>query len=293
MSFTRTRSGLSNLALFFKVDYIVYTEGGNVSYSFADVLDGKFNDNSVDIKFWHVIFNKHGFNKKVYFRALGSKSSLKEICNRITSGDISNVIVTLDSDLDEFIGTKFDSPFILYTRGYSWENDVYHPDLVKDQIESFVLTAEFPEEYLEIIKQVYQNFEHHASRLLKIEIMFRKNNLKFITDCNGERFINGKSIPKLHIDQMLRLLVERKGRLIRPVEMPEIPLETCPIRYSYGKLQEALGLALIYYIASILSGIKSFPKNMIVASMIERYKNRLNHIEDKYYSDIIGRLKAL
>ena len=52
MSFTRTNAGLSNLALFYSVDLIVFTEGGEQSFSFDEVNEGRFNKTSVDIKFW-------------------------------------------------------------------------------------------------------------------------------------------------------------------------------------------------------------------------------------------------
>ena len=66
MSFTRTNSGLSNLALFHGVDLIVFTEGGEESYSYEDVLASKFNERSVDIKFWSGIFSKHNFQQPKY-----------------------------------------------------------------------------------------------------------------------------------------------------------------------------------------------------------------------------------
>lgn len=292
MSFTRTESGLSNLALFCNVDLIVYTEGGQESFSFEDMVDGEFNSQSVDIKFWDSIFQKHGFNKTIQFRAIGSKSSLLKICKLIVANKIRNVIVTLDSDLDDFIGNKFTSPFILYTRGYSWENDVYHPDLVKEQIANLVLSTDIPHEYIETLNTAYLKFNHQAPRLLKIELIFRKNKQRFITDCRGERFIDGKSSPHLKIDQILKLIEDRKKLLPSPVSIPVITGTICPIQYCYGKLREALGISLISYICRKISGIKSFPKDLIITAMIERYRNRLAHPEDQYYLEAISNLKA-
>ncbi len=292
MPFTRTQSGLSNLALFHGVDFIVFSEGGCESYSYGDVINGKFNEKAVDIKFWSGIFSKHNFNKTIEYRALGSKTSLQKICQLIIENKISNVIVVLDSDLDGFLGSRFNSPYILYTQGYSWENDVYHPELVKEQISSFIFTAKLLPKYINILNQAYKNFDRHAHRLLMLEIMFRQNDVRFITDCNGERFINGKSIPRLKLDQILNLIKQKKALLPKPVNMPAIPVKICPIRFCYGKLREALGIALISYICGKLNGIKSLPKDLIVGAMIERYKNRTPHPEDNYYAKIVSNLKA-
>ncbi len=292
MSFTRTNSGLSNLALFHGVDLIVFTEGGEDSYSYEDVLAGKFNDRSVDIKFWSGVFSKHNFRKTVEFRALGSKTSSKAICELLESNSINNIAVALDSDLDDIFGAKFTSPCILYTRGYSWENDVYHPQLVKEQIESLIFSAKLPDNYISIIDESYRYFNWYASRLLKLELMFKKAGSKFITDCNGERFINGKSEPKLKIDQIRNLLHQRKSSLVKPISLNGVGNGYCGIRYCYGKLREALALANITYIVGSLEKQKSLPKDLMVTAMLDRYQKREGHLEDSYYSNIIGKLAA-
>ena len=292
MSFTRTNSGLSNLALFHGVDLIVFTEGGEESYSYEDVLASKFNERSVDIKFWSGIFSKHNFEKTVEFRALGSKTCSKTICELLVSNSINNIAVALDSDLDDIIGTKFNSPYILYTQGYSWENDVYHPQLVKEQIESLVYLQRLPNAYTDIINESYRQFDRLAKRILKLELMFRGVGSKFITDCNGERFINGKTKPEIKTEQIKSLLKQRKSTLVKPVNLEGLGDGYCGIKYCYGKLREALALANISYIVGSLEKQKSLPKDLIVSSMLERYQKRVNHIEDGYYSNIIGELAA-
>jgi hypothetical protein len=292
MSFTRTNSGLSNLALFHGVDLIVFTEGGENSYSYEDVLTGKFNERSVDIKFWSGIFSKHNFGKTVEFRALGSKTCSKAICELLVSNTINNIVVALDSDLDDITGTKFISPYILYTRGYSWENDVYHPQLVKEQIESLVYLPKLPSNYTNIINESYRQFDRFANRILKLELIFRDIGSKFITDCSGERFINGKTKPELKIDQIKTLLKQRKDILVKPVNLQGVGAGYCGIKYCYGKLREALAIANISYIVGNLEKQKSLPKNIIVTSMLDRYQRRINHTEDDYYSNIISDLVA-
>lgn len=292
MSFTRTNSGLSNLALFHGVDLIVFTEGGESSYSYEDVLAGRFNERSVDIKFWSGVFSKHNFDKTIEFRALGSKTCSKAICELLVSNSINNIAVALDSDLDDISGTKFNSPYILYTRGYSWKNDVYHPELVKEQIESLIYLQSLPNAYTDIINESYRQFDRLANRILKLELIFRDIGSKFITDCNGERFITGKTKPVFKIGQIKNLLEQRKSILVKPVNLRGLGAGYCGIKYCYGKLREALAIANISYIVGNLEKQKSLPKDIIVSSMLERYQRRVNHVEDAYYSNIIDELAA-
>jgi len=292
MSFTRTNSGLSNMALFHGVDIIVFTEGGEISYPFIDILKGKFNETSVDIKFWSGIFNTYGFDKEVEFRALGSKTATNKICELLSEGKISNIAVARDSDLDDFIGNKVQCPHILYTKGYSWENDVYQKELVEEQIKSMIFTNKIKNEYVEAIEKSYAEFYKQAFRLLKLEVLFRSSGIRLITDCKGERFISGKSLPLINMAQIQTVLNKKKPSLPRPASLQGIALDKCPITFSYGKLKEALALANVNYIIGKLEGVKSLPKDLIVSSMIDRYFRKSEQVKDDYYSEIIGNLIA-
>lgn len=292
MSFTRTKSGINNSNLFFDSEIIVYTEGGAKSYSFEDVQSGKFNKYSVDIKFWSNIFNKYQFSKKVKFKALGSKTSANKICEMIVNGDVSNTCVTRDSDLDDFTGQKFDSPYILYTRGYSWENDVYQAELVKDQAKSLVMGSEIPLEFLACIDDAYKNVSHLSKRLLKLELIFRSSGIKLITSCNGERFISKKSAPTLRLDQVKSLIKEKKEGLNRPVKIEADLDDICTTSFTYGKLLEDLALSLITYIYKKQTKKNTLQKDIIIFSMIERFCNRIDTDQDLYYKALIENLEA-
>lgn len=131
MSFMRTRSGLSNLYLFHKVDVIVFVEGGKKSFSIAKVLAGFFNKASIDIVFWQSLFQKFTPAKKIQFRAIGSKSTLQWLAKEIISGNITNVYVAMDRDHDKTNKLILKGTGIFYTFGYSWENDVWCKDVIE------------------------------------------------------------------------------------------------------------------------------------------------------------------
>jgi len=115
--FERSNSGQQNRALFFGVDYICYVEGG-----------GGRSDYGPDVSFWSSVFGTFRPDLKVRFTARGGKPVLEGLANEILENDISNTIVALDGDYDSLTGDCIPDRRVLYTYGYSWENDVYALD---------------------------------------------------------------------------------------------------------------------------------------------------------------------
>lgn len=127
MSFRRSNSGLSNLRLFKMVDLIVFTEGGSgTNFSAADAYSGKFHSSSDDIKFWKFLFDGFLPNVKISYRALGCKSSLQDIAKDIAQSRVTGVCVVIDRDYDEHFSKPIKNNNVIYTRCYSWENELFH-----------------------------------------------------------------------------------------------------------------------------------------------------------------------
>jgi hypothetical protein len=292
MSFTRTNSGISNLPLFFGAEIIVYTEGGIKSFSLQEVDEGKFNTKSVDIKFWNGLLKSNNYSKKVEFRALGSKTASKTICEKIMSGEIQNTVVAKDRDLDFDELTQFDSPNILFTKGYSWENDVFTQQSTKEQITSMTIEQELPEELINQIEKSYKQFKHVGSRLLRLEMIFRSNNKKFITDVNGERFFNSKKSSNINKAALIAFINEKKNEVTRPALLAQDISTLCPILNNYGKLLASLSLNIINYICKKHLDYKSIPKQLIEVTMIDRFINQQDIAPDAYYSNLISKLEA-
>lgn len=294
MSFTRTNSGVSNLPLFYDADIIIYTEGGSKSFSIEEVEQGQFNKSSTDIKFWSGIFENSNFDKKVYFRALGSKSASKSLCEKILSGEIRNTVVTRDRDLDGLCPNSelFDSPFILYTQGYSWENDVYVESHTIGQIKSMLLEQDLPENITQLIQDSYRKYVNNGSRLLKLDLIFRSQNKKFLTEVSGERFFNPKKSIYLNNQPLLSFIRQKKDELERPVNFEVDLSDVCPLMYNYGKLLCSLSINIINYICKKYSGYKSIPKQIIEVNMIERFHNKQGNEPIQYYDQLIEKLSA-
>jgi len=290
MLFTRTNSGLSNLHLFYDADMVIFTEGGSTSFSIEDAEDGKHNKHSVDIKFWSHILSSNGYDKKVEFRALGSKTASNSLCEKILTNEIKNAAVARDRDLDEYLGKLMDSPFILYTKGYSWENDVFVKESTIDQVRSMLLSGSVPQEILDAIENAYKEFGIYGRNLAKLEIIFRLNGMPFISDLNGERFFNVKKVASIDKKQVAAVLSEKKKNLRRPVKIRTRMNNICPFFNNYGKLLESLSINIISYFCKKYAGYKSIPKQMLVSAMMERFAQKISLHRDGYYFSIVNNL---
>jgi len=134
MIFARTPTGLSNLHLFHGVESVVFVEGGDQTYSYADVCQGQAGAVSPDILYWQTVFQWMAPNREVCFKPVGSKGTLQKIAKDIASGRVTHVYVAMDQDLDRFGGAQTLADGIFYTWGYSWENDVSHETVLKEAV---------------------------------------------------------------------------------------------------------------------------------------------------------------
>jgi hypothetical protein len=120
--FRRTRSGIANLHLFFRVDQIVFCEGGE-QIALAAVLSGEGDVTTLDCYFWCRVAQYVGARQTYHFKSIGSKTTLKQLAEDIANGSIATAIVCLDRDFDWHCHRHLAHHRVAYTFGYSWEND--------------------------------------------------------------------------------------------------------------------------------------------------------------------------
>ncbi|MCX2431116.1 DUF4435 domain-containing protein [Pedobacter sp. GR22-10] len=178
MSFTRTISGLNNQHRFYNVDFIVFLEGGNESYNKEQVYQGRFSTETEDIIFWQRIFEVFRPNRKLKFKSIGSKQTLKAISEDILQGNLTKIILTMDNEFDEVLNQRIDHPQIYYTYGYSWENDIWNSEIIVEVIRE--ITA---------INITSDEIEYNFSQFLK--------NIDLAVKADGHLFsINSSFFPK-------------------------------------------------------------------------------------------------
>lgn len=111
MTFTRSNSGIGNSALFFGADRTVYIEG-----------------TGDDQRFWQSVFAVFYTGPlRFHFKSLGPRSAVLPYVNGIANKSIANVIAIVDSDYEGLKFSKFKIPNVIYSYGYSFENDLFTP----------------------------------------------------------------------------------------------------------------------------------------------------------------------
>lgn len=133
--FKRSTNGINNQHLFYNVDLVVFVEGGKESYTKTEVYSGSYDTETEDIIFWRNLFKIFNSTKKVKFKSVGSKTTIKEIVLDIVNGKLQTVMVAMDNEFDEILKQRIDHPNVFYTYGYSWENDVWNYKVIKCIIE--------------------------------------------------------------------------------------------------------------------------------------------------------------
>ncbi|MDQ1850760.1 hypothetical protein Q9299_20865 [Gemmobacter fulvus] len=110
MSLERTNYGLSNEHLFYNVSLVVYCEGKE--------SDGATHDEM----FWGRVFS--AFGVKCVCKSKGSKTNIVPLARRAVEGDVKNIAFAMDRDYGDYHGFPILDTRVVYTYGYSWENDV-------------------------------------------------------------------------------------------------------------------------------------------------------------------------
>lgn len=110
MSLERTNYGLNNEHLFYDVSLIVYCEG-------------KENDGSThDEMFWTKVLSSFGIS--CVCKSRGSKPNIVPLALRAIEGDVKNIAFALDKDYGDYCDQLIKDRRVIYTYGYSWENDI-------------------------------------------------------------------------------------------------------------------------------------------------------------------------
>lgn len=284
MSFRRTPSGLSNLHLFSKVDVIVFVEGG-ISFSIDEVNANKFSRHSSDIRFWQSLFGAYKYKNKTQFRAVGSKSTLELIARDVDSGRVRNVIVAMDSDHDEVNSRKISNPHVIYTKGYSWENEVWNGNTIIQAyscISGACQSGIFDEE--EVIAKAFGGMLIKLKGLVRADIVLSQYENSCISRGNSMRYIeiNGTAYPKINMVQVKKSLLEakikRNDRVVRKSNFTYSVQSNC-----YGHLLGEYGYRLLRHIVSTFTNLPKLAKEHAASIVVEKF---ISGLMAGYYPDL-------
>lgn len=269
--FRRTTSGLNNQHIFHKVDLVVFVEGGKVQFNKTQVYSGNYNHETEDIIFWSRVFDNFVSGKKLKFKSIGSKSTIKEIALDIIDGKISTVLVAMDNEFDEILKKQMSHPNIYYTYGYSWENDIWSDLVVKSVIEE--LTA-IKINHLDI-EQNFQSF----IKDLKIAVladgyMFKKHS-SFFPRQKSPLFcvdFNPRDLPSIKKDEIEKRLEEKNLKKSTLYSFGRKHLVETK-KLCYGHLLADYCVQLILHYLKNRHSLKNISKDIIYRIGINKFFN--------------------
>lgn len=288
--FNRSLYGQSNQSAFNNADLTAYTEGGKKSYTIIQIENGQFSTTSVDIDFWKTILKIHGCNKKIHFKAIGSKTSGDEITDRIVNGKINNTIIFKDKDLDHYLEKYITHPKIIYTKGYSWENDVFTKKNIINLISEYIFD-DIPLDSSTKIENSFQNLEKIGSKIIRLEIIFRKNGIRFLTNVSGEAIIKNGAIDMDFLIKKIKLIAVNPN-IQRPFKYVKINSSFDFYHDCYGKIFESISYHLTANILKELTDIKNFSKDIFQKNALRIFFNALKENKDTYYLTVAENINA-
>ena len=272
MSFRRTESGLSNLYLFFGVDAVVYLEGG-ISLCRDDVDNGIYTDATQDIRFWQTLFDIYRPEKTFKFCSIGSKETVRSIAQDIEDGAIVNVIVAMDRDFDNINGRILISDNIIYTHGYSWENDAWNEVSLKNafcalsgacktkiQIES------------DIIKKYYQECALYLKGSTRMDAVLSQHGISFYNRDSYMRYVkierNGQ--PMVDREQIKSTMLDVRQKVGKPISR-KTPFVISPLVDCFGHLFAEYAYRILVFLLEKVRKNPKIPKDYATSMIVEKF----------------------
>ncbi len=116
---SRSASGLNALSQFYSVDFVVFCEGGGGTDPSVPPTE------TPDAIFWsNALRGSLPDGVTCHVSSKGSKTAVFKEVENIRTERPGNVFLALDRDHDEILDRCLDDEFVLYTYGYSFENDI-------------------------------------------------------------------------------------------------------------------------------------------------------------------------
>lgn len=272
MTFRRTISGLNNSYLFYSVDAVVYLEGGD-SLTREDVENGKFNSATDDIRFWQALFGFYRPGRRYQFCSVGSKETVKSIAKDIEQGHVHNVIAAMDRDFDNINNRIVSGDNIIYTLGYSWENDAWTPEAVSEAY--CMLSGSCKTGIQSVEKSITQYFEEcalHIRGAVRADAVLSQNGSSLFCRDSYMRYVEiaRSGYPSVNIQEIRNSLKAARVRLGKPVHRTS----NFSIKASidcFGHLFAEFAYRLLKYLLENFNRLPKVPKSYAIPMVVEKF----------------------
>jgi len=275
MTFQRTPAGLSNLHVFYAVDAIVFVEGG-LSRSFEDVLSGGFDDQSSDIAFWQKCFLELGPSMTLRFRAVGSKPTLVKIAQEVANGAVTGVYVAMDRDFDNLLGRLISSPKVLYTFGYSWENDVWTAAVLEEVFYTLCPVCRTTVKINHIIVTSFGSFERGTRWPTYADFICVKHEIALLPRQSPHKVIKTStgSPPTLNTVTLRQCVLDAKSKRTVPITAGA-KVSVKPLLDCCGHIIGAFGYSLLIYLFRRFCKGTTYPRHLMDSVAIDKFFEKI------------------
>ena len=199
-----------------------------------------------DVSFWEGVFEKF-CSKKVSVTQRGGKKELRAILDQ-KGGLSDNVYIALDRDLEDIIPDIGKRKNLIYTYGYSYENDLYSQQLIFDVIRHHAHLSE--DSWGEVQKHIKNHMDTFSIEIAAYMCAFSKAFQKHLSvlpnptkSSNFEAFFIEKSI-KLNYDQIQKCINKLQEKCC--ISGKHLPFNN--VRYCNGHLFETFVCHLVNYL---------------------------------------------
>lgn len=278
MIFTRTPTGLSNQYLFWHVDAVIFVEGGEVQYSLGQIKAGLSGSQSIDILFWQSLFSLFLPTKRFKLRSVGSKATIRQIATYIKSGKISHVYAAMDRDHDNIKGSLITTPGVLYTYGYSWENDVFSKKVFRELFVSMCFVSLNGINFDAEIDSFYDGFTRNIRWAVYADMLLSHFNVSLFPRRNPERIISTESDGRPSINQRrIYDLISTARTKRRSITSLSKKITCSPCNDCFGHLMSIYFYRVLVYVLRKHSKVPDLPKHYAYSAAIGQFINQLPH----------------
>lgn len=195
-------------------------------------------------------------------------------------------MVCMDRDLDNFLGVLIRHPRIVYTHGYSWENDVWSP---RSTVETFKAISNRTEETEAIseIESAFALFRRILRWPLLAHALLVTNGLLGVTNADLERAIvrGAGRMPTISSSNLRKAIKGARPKTAKPcVRFPsKAPFST--LNDCYGHLLATFAFHVLAYLLRRHCNIAALGKDVAASVAINASYATIEADEDKikYY----------
>lgn len=282
--FYRSREGLANLRLFYRVDVVLFVEGGSSEGLSDDVKAPLAKRISDDQMFWENVFGSIFPNESIKAIPVGSKASALEVLERMSGAVRTGIGVAVDRDYSHMLSpSRPDRPLVL-THGYSWESEYSELILLYRLLDRIIPTVNGGADYKKDIRETYAVFFRQARRLLFIDYNRYLRGLTTVLRRTPGRYVDRRAgkYPKLKVAEVLSVLRKAKKKDRAPGAVNLVKPYRLKRRDLYGKLIFEFSHATLEASVARYARTSRIPKALLNGIMISCLRECLRSGELPY-----------